>query len=65
MSDERKLPVTYTAQDVAKILNRRVETIRRLINQKKIPAVKIGGQYVITEETLQRLLRGEIDTEDS
>jgi len=64
MSDDKRLPVTYTPEDLAKILNRRVETIRRLINQKKIPAVKIGGRYVITEEVLQKLLKGEIDTEE-
>ncbi len=59
---EKDLPKTYTAEEVAKVLNyKSVETIRRLIKNKKISAVRIGGRYVITEETLQRLLKGEID----
>ncbi len=60
----KDLPVTYTPDELATILNRSVESIRRLIKDGKIPAVKIGGRYVITEEILQKLLRGEISAED-
>jgi len=60
----QNLPVTYTVEQVAQILHRTPETIRRLINQGKIPAAKIGGRFVITEETLQKLLRGEIKADD-
>ena len=60
----KDLPVTYTPDELATILNRSVESIRRLIKDGKIPAVKIGGRYVITDEILQKLLRGEISAED-
>ena len=60
----KDLPVTYTPDELARILNRSVESVRRLIKDGKIPAVKIGGRYVITEDTLQKLLRGEISEED-
>jgi excisionase family DNA binding protein len=60
----KDLPVTYTPDELARILNRSVESIRRLIKDGKIPAVKIGGRYVITDEILQKLLRGEISAED-
>jgi len=62
MSQRGNLPVTYTVEDVAKILNRSVQTIRKLIKDGVIPAPKIGGRYVIKAETLQKLLDGEIDT---
>jgi excisionase family DNA binding protein len=65
MSDERHLPVTYTVAEVAKILHRTPQTIRRLIKEGKLPAVRVGGGYLITDETLQKLLRGEIDMGDT
>lgn len=58
------LPVTYTVEDVGRILHRSPETIRRLIKDGAIPAVKVGGRYVVTKETLDKLLRGEITTDD-
>jgi excisionase family DNA binding protein len=64
MSDEKQLPVTYTVQEIAKILHRTPQTIRRLIKDGKLPAVRVGGGYLITDETLQKLLRGEIDIKD-
>ncbi|MBV9689196.1 MAG: helix-turn-helix domain-containing protein [Ktedonobacteraceae bacterium] len=64
MSDDKKLPVTYTVAEVSKILHRTPQTIRRLIKENKLPAVRVGGGYLITEETLQKLLSGEIKAED-
>lgn len=64
MSDERHVPVTYTVAQVAKILHRTPQTIRRLIKENKLPAVRVGGGYLITEETLQKLLSGEIKADD-
>ncbi len=64
MSDDKKLPVTYTVGEVAKILHRTPQTIRRLIKENKLPAVRVGGGYLITEETLQKLLSGEIKADD-
>ncbi len=62
--DEKKLPVTYTVSEVSKILHRTPQTIRRMIKENKLPAIRVGGGYLITDETLQKLLRGEIDIKD-
>jgi excisionase family DNA binding protein len=64
MSDKKNLPVTYTVSEVAKILHRTPQTIRRMIKENKLPAIRVGGGYLITDETLQKLLRGEIDIKD-
>ncbi len=62
---DKELPRTYTVEDVAKILNyKNPESVRRLIKAGKIPAIRVGGRYLVTEETIQRILRGEIKTED-
>lgn len=61
---QSNLPQIYTVEEVAKYLRKSKQTIRKLVKQGKIPAVKIGGSWMITETTLQRLLAGEIDTED-
>jgi excisionase family DNA binding protein len=58
------LPAMYTVDEVAKILRRSPQTIRKLIKRKKIPAVRVGGGWLVSETTLQRLINGEIDTED-
>ncbi len=62
--DEKKLPVTYTVAEVAKILHRTPQTIRRMIKENKLPAVRVGGGYLITDDVLQKLLRGEIDIKE-
>lgn len=61
MPDEKKLPVNYTVPELAQILRRSTQTINRFIKTGKIPAIKIGRGYIISEETVQKILRGEID----
>ncbi len=51
----------YTVEDVAKLLKKHPDTIRRLIRQKKIPARKIGGSWYITAETLEKLLTTDVE----
>jgi excisionase family DNA binding protein len=55
-------PKLYTVEEIARILKKHPDTIRRLIRQKKIPARKIGGTWYVSEETLQRLISS--DSED-
>lgn len=63
MSDQ-KLPVTYTVEQLAQILHRTEETIRRLIKANRIPEIRIGGRSLVTQETLDKILRGELKTDD-
>lgn len=46
--------VTYTAEEVAKMLRVSVATIRRLIKTGEIEAIQVGNQYRITQDALDR-----------
>jgi len=47
---------TYSAKEVAKILDISYKTLTRLINTGRIKAIKIGTQYRITKQELERIL---------
>lgn len=49
----------YTTKELAEILKYNEETIRVKIRKGKIKAVKIGGEYRITEDEVERIKRGE------
>ena len=51
--------VLYTTKELAEILKYNEETIRVKIRKGKIKAVKIGGEYRITEDEVERIKRGE------
>ena len=42
---KKKIMDLYTAEEVAKALKLHPYTIRRLCREKKIPALKFGGQW--------------------
>ena len=42
-------------KDVADYLNIKEQTVYRLVQQRKIPALKIGGQWKIKGEHLDRM----------
>ena len=62
MSQEE--PKVYSVKDLARIFNKDPETIRRWIKSGYLPAVKMGGSYIIEDEALRRILRGERPQED-
>ncbi|MDQ6659723.1 MAG: helix-turn-helix domain-containing protein [Chloroflexota bacterium] len=64
MSDKVSPMRTYTAAEVAKILKMDVDTIRKKMAKGQIPAIKIGGQWRIEEETLRKLLTGELRADE-
>jgi len=47
---------TYTTAQAAELLHMRPDSITRKIRQGEIRAVKIGKQYLIPREALERLL---------
>jgi excisionase family DNA binding protein len=62
MSD---LPKTYTVEEIQRILHyKSPESVRRLIKNGTIPAIRVGGKYLVTEETLQKILKGEISADE-
>ena len=49
-----------TTQNVADLLQVRVETVRNYIKQGKLPAAKLGRDYRIAAEDVERLLRPQV-----
>lgn len=37
-------------------------TVRKLIREERLPTIRAGRRIYITRETVERLLRGELDT---
>jgi len=35
-----------------------------MIKEKKLPAIRVGGGYIITQETIDKILSGEIELRD-
>jgi excisionase family DNA binding protein len=48
----------YSAEDVAAVLGLHVRTVRGYVRDGRLPAVRIGKQYRITEEALQEFTGG-------
>ena len=48
---------TYELKEVAKILNVTRRTLNNYIEAGKMPAIKIGGKWVVTEEALKKFLK--------
>ncbi len=44
----------YTTKEVAEIMQLDVQTIRRKINKGEIKAARIGKEYRVSEEEIQR-----------
>ena len=49
----------YELQEVADILGVHYQTIRNLIKNGKIMATRIGRNYMITEQNLQKYINGD------
>lgn len=49
----------YTTKEVAEILKLNIETIKRMARDGRIKAVKLGKQWRIPEEEVERLKKGE------
>ena len=49
----------YELQEVADILGVHYQTIRNLIKNGKINATRIGRNYMITEQNLQKYINGD------
>lgn len=53
----------YTCEDVAKILNSKVSTVRTHCKEGKIPAIKVGRGYRISKKDLERWMRSKKEYE--
>ena len=53
MSDE---DILYTLEEVARILRVSVATVRRMIDDKELEAIRVRGQWRVRKEVLDRYL---------
>jgi excisionase family DNA binding protein len=53
----REDPMIYTLEQVADRLQVSVQTVRRLIKEGKLKAVRVGVQLRVTQEALDEFLR--------
>lgn len=53
-----KLHRWLTVDQAAEFMQLDIETIRRWIRSKKLPATKIGGSYRIDINTLEEIMEG-------
>ncbi len=49
-------PKFYTTEEVAEMLKLNVRTVRAMINQRKLRAVKIGNEYRVTYDHLRKFI---------
>jgi len=49
-------PKFYTTEEVAEMLKLNVRTVRAMINQKRLRAVKIGNEYRVTDDHLRQFI---------
>jgi len=49
-------PKFYTTEEVAKMLKLNVRTVRAMINQRKLRAVKIRNEYRVTDDHLRKFI---------
>lgn len=49
----------YNTKEVAELLHRTVNTIRRYVKSGKLKAQKVGNEWFITGRTLEEFLTGE------
>lgn len=47
----------YSPSELAEILNLDVRTVRKLINEGDLPAVRVGGQWRISEKDFDNFIK--------
>lgn len=49
----------YTLQEIADLLHMHINSIRNYVKQGKLPASKVGRSYLVKEEYIERLVKGD------
>ena len=56
---EVKIIMVYTVEQVAEILQVSVQTVRNLIRRKELKAFRVGSQFRVKKEELDRYMSGQ------
>lgn len=46
----------YTTKEISCILGLSIKTIQKLIREKQLQAYRVGGSYLVSEETLKEYI---------
>lgn len=46
----------YTTKEISCILGLSIKTIQKLIREKQLQAYRVGGRYLVSEETLRGVM---------
>ena len=46
----------YTTKEISCILGLSIKTIQKLIREKQLQASRVGGRYLVSEETLKEYI---------
>jgi len=57
-----KEKVVFNVKEAAKYLETHPQTVNRMINQKRIPAAKVGREWRIHRDILDAYLKGELQS---
>lgn len=55
----------FTVEEAAKYLKVHEQTVYKMVRSGQLPAVKIGREWRIHKETLDKFLKGELQTENN
>ena len=47
----------YTTKEISCILGLSIKTIQKLIREKQLQAYRVGGRYLVSEETLKEYIK--------
>lgn len=61
----QKKRVFYRPYEIADLLKVHISTVRRYMEQKKIPFSRVGRLYFIPREFVEEIKKGEVNTEQS
>ena len=53
-----QMPICLTPEDVARLLNKNVQIIRKYAREKTIPATKVGKCWHFNREEIRKIVEG-------
>ena len=46
----------YTTKEISCILGLSIKTVQKLVRERQLPAFRVGGRYIVSEDTLKEYI---------
>ena len=46
----------YTTKEISCILGLSIKTVQKLVRERQLPAFRVGGRYLVSEDTLKEYI---------